>query len=447
MTLSRPPARPPVARTKPRGAWLWLATLALLLPWAGAWAAAPERAQRPAGDALSALLESPIGARPADEMHWAQVLDRLGRSTQATRLREWLLARWLQQVSGEALPPPQPLKSVLDAPAAQVVPVWDAAAQQRWRLAFNRQLLARLPTTDVPLPGEIEALAKQLQTLGPGQWLLRDRAGTARTRYAWVELVAQGPQAFPVVGFTVPVGGQEVACALPRGQAPSLLTAGGAQGLLCAWPLHAAAEAEALQTTRLADALLRAGPTSALRPDDLAREGVRLGLADALAQPHQAARDTWLQQRQQATVQQAVSRQARQEATSNAQERRVRVWHRALTAVLVVVGVIGFVLAARRWGPWWAAGALWLAGMAVCVPLAWSVFQSGRGQGGWGAMGLAFLAMALLAAPTVAATALAAWYGFLTRLVGDAGFRRNLGMGLLAMTIALLLQVLLTRLL
>jgi hypothetical protein len=62
-------------------------------------------------------------------------------------------------------------------------------------------------------------------------------------------------------------------------------------------------------------------------------------------------------------------------------------------------------------------------------------------------MGIAFLAMGLLAAPTAAATLLAVWYVFLTRLVGDAGFRRDLGMGLLAMTIALLLQGLLTRLL
>ena len=65
----------------------------------------------------------------------------------------------------------------------------------------------------------------------------------------------------------------------------------------------------------------------------------------------------------------------------------------------------------------------------------------------WGALGIAVMGLWLLAAPTAAALVLAVWYLFLTRLVGDAAFRRDLGMGLLAATLVILLQVLLGRLL
>lgn len=427
---------------------------------------------------LKALVATPVGAQPADEMRWSIVMVDLGRPNDALRLREWLLGLWLRQQAGEALPPPWPMEQVLTAPAREVVPTFDRAAQQVWQQAFNRHLVARLPAAAVPVPAEIEAVGEQLETLGPGVWLRRDRAGAPRTFYAWVELAGRGGPGFPATGFTVPLPGGTLECALPRGGAPRLVAPGDATGLLCAKALGAApvvtgpgaaprpvttpagtstATPPAGASTTLAalpgwttpDALARdlaaASQAGALQPEPLWREGVRSGVAYALAEARRDEAQAWVQRYRQANAERAAQERAESRARERTRERRQQ-WKARLIAVAVLAGVIGaFALLARRFGPRSAAWMLWGLGMLVCVPLAVVTFTSARGSGGWAGLAAFIAGAALLAAPTVVAASLYAAYVLVRDFVRDERFRRLVVWGMLALTVMAAVQVLIGR--
>jgi hypothetical protein len=228
------------------------------------------------------------------------------------------------------------------------------------------------------------------------------------------------------------------------------ISPGAAMGLICARAVstEAGTAATAVPTaTVLADAATRASETGALQPDPLWREGVRRGLADALAAPRQRDRDDWLDKRQQAALDRMAAERAESDARFRAETQRTELkWRVALTAVGVFVVAL-FLWLARRLGPWRAAGVVWLVGMLVCVPLAWMVFESGRNNPGWGALGVLIASAALLSAPTVAALFLAIWYTLIARFIGDAHFRREVATAILAATVLSFLQVLLKRVL
>jgi len=460
------PERWPCARRRRWRAFGLLVACTLLAVLHGP-ASAQGRAPRVSDPALRDAMTTPLGTQPAEEMRWALVLAGLGRHDDAARLREWLLGLWLRQQSGEALPPPLPMETVLRAPAAQVVPTWERQAQAAWQRAFNQHLAARLPAAAVAVPGEIEALGDQLEPLGPGLWLRRDRSGAPRTFYAWIELVGRGSRAFPATGFTVPLAGGGLECAFPRAGAPRLLAPGEAVGLLCARAVSAApvvtpgatvprappavpaaSAAPAWPTaSALAAALAAAGQAGALEPEPLWREGVRSGIAQALAAPRRAEAQAWLQQQQQAAADRMARERAEAEARSRAQARRNGLKAGLAGAAILLAIVTGFALLARRFGPGRAAGIVWVLGMIGCLPLAWMLFSSARGGGGWGALGALIGGAALVVMPTVVALLLAAGHRFVVRFVSDGSFRRQLVVGLGVLLLLMLLQVVVGRIL
>lgn len=466
-------ARPPrvVPHRLPRGAWiaaLWITALVAFALHAGP-ADAQGRTLNLSSPELKALVAMPVGAQPADDLRWSIVMAELGRPNDALRLREWLLGLWLRQQAGEALPPPWPMEQVLTAPARDVIPTFDRAAQQVWQQAFNRHLVARLPAAAVPVPGEIEAVGEQLETLGLGVWLRRDRAGTPRTFYAWVELAGRGSQAFPATGFAVPLPGGTLDCALPRGGAPRLVAQGEAAGLLCAKavgvaPVVTGPGASARTTpspsgaptthaalpgwptpAALARDLAAASQAGALQPEPLWREGVRSGVAYALAEARRSEAQAWVQRYRQARAERAAQERAESRARERTRERRQQ-WKARLIAGAVLAGVIAaFALLARHFGPRTAAWMLWGVGMLVCVPLAVVTFTSARGSGGWAGLAALIVGASLLLAPTVVAASLYAAYVLVRDFVRDERFRRLVVWGMLALTVLAAVQVLIGR--
>lgn len=294
-----------------------------------------------------------------------------------------------------------------------------------------------------------------------------------------MELVGRGRQAFPATGFTLPLPGGGLECTFPRGGAPRLVAPGESAGLLCAKavgatpvvtgpgasarPTNAPAgtsttTAPAASTTpavlpgwptpdSLARELATASQAGALQPEPLWREGVRSGVATALAEARRGEAEAWVQRFRQAGAERAAQERAESRTRERAREQRQQ-WTTRLVVGAVLLGVIGaFVLLARRFGPRRAAFIVWVLGLLACVPLAWVTFMSARGSGGWAGLGALVVGVSLRAAPTVVAAGLYAAHGLVTDFVRDERFRRAVVWGLLALTVLMAVQVLRGRLL
>jgi hypothetical protein len=221
------------------------------------------------------------------------------------------------------------------------------------------------------------------------------------------------------------------------------LPPGSQDGVLCAWTLADASPSATALAADLAQAVTASDATGALQPDPLDRDGVRLGLAAALAEPKRAERDAWLLQSQQAELGRSAAERAVRESAARAEGRWKPLIGLAVVAGVVIAIVAGFLWLARRYGPGRAAVVVWAVGMLVCLPLAWHLAKSAREARDLGSLVMFFMALSLVVAPTFVALALSSGFASFTRLVSDASYRRDVGIGLLVIAVLLLAEALL----
>jgi hypothetical protein len=394
------------------------------------------------GPELQALMALPVGAKPAQEMHWPQVLDALGRPDDAARLRAALLHLWLMSALAEPLPDAQAvsawIRSAKSAPPLPAGEVTDA----RWAGAVQRHLQPRPASQPHAIPADIDGLAAQLTEAAPGLWLHHDRQGVPQRLFAWVEFSNVGAMPFPLTAMQLQVGEARLECDLPRGTVPALVPPGEAGGLLCRLPslvlLGRTPAATWFQTTYAAHQWRTL-------PGAFSGETQQRLVADALAAPLQGQRDAWLQQRRDRMRTEGEAARAQAAAASAAKERRDALRHRLITAAVVIGGSVGYAVAARALGRVAASVLLWLVGMVVCVPLGLSILR-GNWADSWGGIVAIPLAFGLFAAPTVMAFVAAALYTFVGLLWNDPAYRARVIWGF-ALLLGLFAAELLVRLL
>lgn len=406
----------------------WAVAAGCLLGTALALAQTPPRTGR-GGPELQALLDTPVGSQPAQEMHWPQVLDALGRPDDAARLRATLLDLWLAGALGEPAQPARSIAAWLQA-ARGVRPLTEPeTTNARWAGAVLRHLQPRPAAAPVPVPAHIEALTAQLSEQAPGLWLHHDRQGTPQRLFAWVEFLNAGAQPFPLMAMQLRIDEALLDCDLPRGTQPALVAPGRTAGLVCRMPSLLAlgrTPAATWWSTRFAAARWRAVP------GPFAPEPQQRMVADALATPLQSSRDAWLQQRQDRIRADGEKARAEAAARQAASARREAIRNRLIAAGVLIGGPLVYALVARAFGRWVASGVLWLVGMAICVPMGLSLLRANWADS-WGGIIAIPLALGLFVGPTVLAFLSAAIYTFVGRFWNDPAYRARVIWGFAAL--------------